>query len=198
MRAAAEPTVAPSIRCPRTAARTAARTTTRPPLDALALAAREGDARAMEQLLGKLTARVRPLVRHKVSLLGAGVLSIDDAEDVVQEVVLAAWRFDVPRFRPELGSFSTFLSRRLAWHVRSTDLVAGAGRRLEVEALGLAAARRLELVDLVELLDATLHLRGVRRSRLEARDELVLLLEHRLLTIDCACASRSRMRRCSS
>lgn len=86
-------------------------------LDALAVAARDGDARAMQQLLAQLTVRVRPLVRHKICLRGAGVLSIDDTEDVVQEVVLTAWRFDVPRFRPELGSFSTFLSRRLAWHV---------------------------------------------------------------------------------
>ncbi|MCC7070109.1 MAG: RNA polymerase sigma factor [Deltaproteobacteria bacterium] len=87
------------------------------PLDELALAARAGDARAMGTLLARVSARVRPLVRHKIALHGAGVLSIDDADDVVQEVVLAAWRFDVPRFRPERGSFATFLSRRLAWHV---------------------------------------------------------------------------------
>lgn len=86
-------------------------------LDDLVLAARAGDTRAMHALLARVTARVRPLVRHKITLRGAGVLSIDDADDVVQEVVLAAWRFDVPRFRPELGSFATFLSRRLAWHV---------------------------------------------------------------------------------
>ncbi len=86
-------------------------------LDDLVLAARAGDARAMHTLLARVSARVRPLVRHKVSLHGAGVLSLDDTDDVVQEVVLAAWRFDVPRYQPERGSFATFLSRRLAWHV---------------------------------------------------------------------------------
>lgn len=88
-----------------------------PSLDELALAARAGDAQAVGRFLAQLTVRVRPLVRHKVCVLGAGVLSIDDAADIVQEVVLAVWRFDVQRFRPELGSFSTFMSRRLAWHV---------------------------------------------------------------------------------
>lgn len=86
-------------------------------LDQLALAAQAGDPAAVERFLARLTERVRPLVRHKLCVLGAGALSIDDAADITQEVVLAAWRFDLPRFRPELGSFTTFLSRRLAWHV---------------------------------------------------------------------------------
>lgn len=97
-------------------------------LDELALAARGGDARALHRLLAQLAARVRPLVRHKIHVLGAGVLSVDDTDDVVQEVVLAAWRFDVQRFRPALGSFATFLSRRLAWHV--LDAVRQRGRHV--------------------------------------------------------------------
>lgn len=100
-------------------------------LDALAVAARDGDGRALQQLLAQVRARIRPLVRHKVGLLGAGVLSMDDAEDVVQEVVLAAWRFDVPRFLPERGSFSTFLSRRLAWHV--VDAVRSRARHVHAD-----------------------------------------------------------------
>lgn len=100
-------------------------------LDALAVAARDGDSRALQQLLAQVRARIRPLVRHKVGLLGAGVLSRDDVEDVVQEVVLAAWRFDVPRFDPARGSFSTFLSRRLAWHV--VDAVRSRARHVHAD-----------------------------------------------------------------
>lgn len=114
-------TVAVSPRTPRHAPagrpRTGRPTTSGPSLDELALAAQRGERAAVERFLARLTERVRPLVRHKVCVLGAGALSIDEAADITQEVVLAAWRFDLPRFRPELGSFTTFLSRRLAWHV---------------------------------------------------------------------------------
>ncbi|MCC7108868.1 MAG: sigma-70 family RNA polymerase sigma factor [Deltaproteobacteria bacterium] len=108
-------------------------------LDALAVAARDGDRRALQQLLAQVRARIRPLVRHKVGLLGAGVLSMADVEDVVQEVVLAAWRFDVPRFDPARGSFSTFLSRRLAWHV--VDAVRSRARHVhaDIDAPGFEA-----------------------------------------------------------
>ncbi len=61
------------------------------------------------------------------------------------------------------------------------DVVAGARRGTELEVVGLAPLRRLDLLDLVELLHARLHLRGVARARLEARDERLFLREHRLL-----------------
>ncbi len=109
-------TATTAVACPTRAARSRSNAR-RPTLDELALAARAGDPKALDRFLAQLTERVRPLVRQKIGVLGVGVLSIDDAADVVQEVVLAVWRFDVQRFRPELSSFSTFMSRRLAWHV---------------------------------------------------------------------------------
>src|SRR6185437_5357226 len=64
------------------------------------------------------------------------------------------------------------------------DVLTGARRRRELERDGLASARRLDPLDLVELLDPALHLRGVGRTRLEALDELDLLGEHRLLALE--------------
>src|SRR6185436_4966609 len=61
------------------------------------------------------------------------------------------------------------------------DVVAAARRRAELEAALDQAARRRDLLDLVELLDARLHLRGLGRLRLEALDEAALLGQHGLL-----------------
>src|SRR5262249_44711816 len=61
------------------------------------------------------------------------------------------------------------------------DVVARARRRREIELHDVPAARRLDALDLLELLHARLHLRRVARARLEARDECLFLREHRLL-----------------
>ncbi len=65
-----------------------------------------------------------------------------------------------------------------------TTVVAGARGGQEVEGDRLAAARRLDALDLVELLDAALHLRCMRGAGLEALDEFQLLGEHRLLALE--------------
>ena len=61
------------------------------------------------------------------------------------------------------------------------DLVARAGRRPELELDHLASLGQLDLLDLVQRLDAALHLRRLGRMRAEAVDEALLLGEHRLL-----------------
>src|SRR5690606_31029207 len=63
------------------------------------------------------------------------------------------------------------------------DVVAGPGRGAKVEAEDLAAPRRLELLDLVELLDPRLDLGGAPGLGLEALDEADLLGQHRLLAL---------------
>src|SRR6185437_6650375 len=68
--------------------------------------------------------------------------------------------------------------------LQACDILARARRRLKIECNGLAPSRRLDPLDLLELLDPTLHLRGVRSACLEALDELDLLGEHRLLTLE--------------
>ena len=60
-------------------------------------------------------------------------------------------------------------------------LVAGARRRAEFELHDLALLRQLDLLDLVERLDAALHLRGLGGVGAEAVDEALLLGEHGLL-----------------
>ncbi len=79
---------------------------------------------------------------------------------------------------------------RLADAVEVGDVVARARRLLEIEAQLLPALRRLEALDLFELLHARLHLRGVARPRLEARDERLLFGEHGLLPLDRALGLR--------
>src|SRR5207253_8467921 len=69
-------------------------------------------------------------------------------------------------------------------HARHLHHVLARARRLaELEALLDEAARRLDALDLVELLDPALHLRRLRRLRAEALDEAHLLGEHRLLPL---------------
>ena len=60
-------------------------------------------------------------------------------------------------------------------------VVAGARRRAEVELHDLARLRRLDALDLVERLDAALHLRRLRGVRGEAIDEALLLRQLGLL-----------------
>src|SRR6478752_5382889 len=64
------------------------------------------------------------------------------------------------------------------------DVLARARRRRKVERHRLAAARRLDPLDLVELLHPALNLSGMRGARLEPLDELDLLGEHRLLALE--------------
>ena len=60
-------------------------------------------------------------------------------------------------------------------------LIAGARRNAELELDHLPLFGQLDLVDLVQRLDAALHLRGFGGMRLEALDEALLLGQHRLL-----------------
>src|SRR5439155_25117779 len=64
---------------------------------------------------------------------------------------------------------------------QAQHVLARARRGAELERERLAPFGRGDLLDLLDLLDARLHLRGVARARLEARDERLLLGEHRLL-----------------
>ena len=62
------------------------------------------------------------------------------------------------------------------------DVIAGARWLHEIELDNFALLGRLHALDLVELLHAGLHLRGVARAGLEARDEGFFFGQHRLLT----------------
>ena len=65
--------------------------------------------------------------------------------------------------------------------LKHRDLLAGARRLAEVEIDDAPLLRQLDLLDLVERLDAALHLRRLCGVRGEAFDEPLLLGEHRLL-----------------
>jgi hypothetical protein len=64
------------------------------------------------------------------------------------------------------------------------DHVLARARRGRNSKATVCGARRLDALDLVELLHPALHLRGVRGARLEALDELDLLGQHRLLALE--------------
>src|SRR5882757_7572740 len=67
--------------------------------------------------------------------------------------------------------------------LQADDVLARARCGEEIERHGLAPPRRLDALDLVELLDPALHLGGVRGARLEALDEFDLFGQHRLLAL---------------
>src|SRR5262249_58210315 len=68
--------------------------------------------------------------------------------------------------------------------VSARPALAAARRQRKLERARLPAPRRLGPLDLVELLHAALHLRGMRGPRLEPLDEADLLGEHRLLALE--------------
>src|SRR4029077_10515746 len=68
--------------------------------------------------------------------------------------------------------------------LQARDILARTRRRLEFECHGLAPPRRLDALDLLQLLDPALHLCGMGSARLEALDELDLLGQHRLLPLE--------------
>jgi RNA polymerase sigma factor (sigma-70 family) len=84
------------------------------PLCELALSARDGDRSALDRLLGKLYERVPGLVRCQLVRVNAW-LDASALEDVVQEVMVAVARRDVPRFDETRGSFATLLAYRIRW-----------------------------------------------------------------------------------
>jgi RNA polymerase sigma factor (sigma-70 family) len=92
--------------------------TTRPTLDSLAARAKSGDPAALDAFLEALTARLGPFVGRQVMIVGRGVLSTDDADDVLQQVVISAWQVDLGRWQPARACFLGFLSRRVRWIVR--------------------------------------------------------------------------------
>src|SRR5207302_10143782 len=67
---------------------------------------------------------------------------------------------------------------------QACHVLAAAWRRRKVERDRLPPPRRLDPLDLVELLHPALHLRGVRGARLAALDAPDLLGEHRLLALE--------------
>ena len=67
---------------------------------------------------------------------------------------------------------------------QADDVVARARAGLELELHGLATPRRLDALDLVQLLDPALDLGGVGGARLEPLDEVDFLGEHRLLALE--------------
>src|SRR3984885_12494441 len=67
---------------------------------------------------------------------------------------------------------------------QADHIFARARRRQKIEFHGLAAPRRLDPLDLFQLLDSALHLRGVRGASLEALDEFYFFRQHRLLALE--------------
>ena len=68
--------------------------------------------------------------------------------------------------------------------LQADDVLAASAAPAGIERHGLAALRRFDPLDLVELLHPALHLRGVRGARLETFDELDFLRQHGLLAFE--------------
>jgi RNA polymerase sigma factor (sigma-70 family) len=81
-------------------------------MDGLAVRAQQGDARAADQLAQMLYMSLRPVIARMTR-----GLSPTDLEDVVQDVVIAAFATDLARFDPARGAFLSFVAKRLAWRI---------------------------------------------------------------------------------
>ena len=68
--------------------------------------------------------------------------------------------------------------------LQADHVLARTRRGQKIERHGLAALRRLDPLDLLQLLHPALHLGGMRGARLEALDEFDLLGQHRLLALE--------------
>jgi RNA polymerase sigma factor (sigma-70 family) len=81
-------------------------------MDALATRAQQGDARAADQLAQLLYTSLRPVVGRMTRGLPQA-----DLEDVLQDVVIAAFEKDLARFDPTRGAFLSFVAKRLGWRI---------------------------------------------------------------------------------
>ncbi len=90
-------------------------------MDALACSAQQGDARAADRLARLLYLSLRPVIARMTRGLPAA-----DLEDIVQDVVIAAFETDLARFDPQRGSFLSFVAKRLRWRI--ADHVRKVGR----------------------------------------------------------------------
>jgi len=68
--------------------------------------------------------------------------------------------------------------------LQAHHILARTRRGEKIERHGLAALRRFDALDLLQLLHPALHLGGMRGARLEALDEFDLLGQHRLLALE--------------
>jgi RNA polymerase sigma factor (sigma-70 family) len=109
------------------ACRTPAKKSTTNRLTLLAEAARS-DSDARDALLSELAGLLPRAVSRELGRRGCA-LSDEDIADVVQDILVEVWLKDLPRFDSALGTFLTFLKRRIAWRVM--DAVRGRARCAE-------------------------------------------------------------------
>lgn len=110
------PTLAPSV--------------SQDPVTRLALAAKGGDGKALDALLRALPQRLLGLVLRELKTQGRS-LPRHEIDDVVEDLLVAAWRYDLGRFDVKRGSFLSFMRKRVAWRVG--DAVRAHGRQRCIE-----------------------------------------------------------------
>ena len=135
----------------------------------------------VERLLGEV-AHLQAGAQRDVAFVG-----LNGARHHLQERRLS--RAVLPHHAPALAApdvqveilMHDALSVPLRQMFERRHLLARARRLTEIELHDPALLRQLDLLDLVERLDAALHLRGLRGVGREALDEPLLFREHRLL-----------------
>lgn len=88
-------------------------------IQSLALQAQGGDARALENLLGRLHRMMRPWIYGALSRRGRFHCE-GDIDDILQDVLIAVWQTDLARFDAQKGHLLGFLRQRVAWRVGDT------------------------------------------------------------------------------
>ena len=110
------------------------------PLTPLALAAQRGDGKALNELLRALPPRLTHLVLRELRVQGRS-LPAHEIDDVVEDLLVSAWRYDLARFDATRGTFVAFLKKRVSWRVGDAVRVHGRSRTTELSDEQVAGAR---------------------------------------------------------
>jgi RNA polymerase sigma factor (sigma-70 family) len=110
-------------------------------LDRLYLAASRGERLAQTRFYTALRSRLYVLVAQEMRR-ARFFLSAADIDDLVQELLIDAWRIDLGRYDPRRGSLMAFLRRKVRW--RLIELVRRIARR---RARQLTTTSEIEPVD---------------------------------------------------
>jgi RNA polymerase sigma factor (sigma-70 family) len=86
------------------------------PLTLLFLKVQQGELGAENELFEKLTTTYTRLVRQRLGQKNYR-LTADQIDDLVQDLLIDTWRFDLLRFDPSRGELLSFLRKRVQWKI---------------------------------------------------------------------------------
>lgn len=145
---------------------------------------RLGVPEAEDELFRHLDATVRDLVTWTLRRRRL-YLAESDVEDVVQDVLFEAWRFDLVRFDPTSGPLTAFLRSRVRWRV--ADAFRRLGHQAERDApfdeCQESVAQGVHPEELLDRADEEGRLRLIHAATLHSLERLERRDRHAALTV---------------